>query len=139
MAVRFTVNAPLNLVVFTYSGAVGLQESIQAIADAARHPGYRPFMRQLCDLTAVTAYERNFPELLKMQARIVEDLLVDGAEMTVVFLAPGRKGQEMAQMAQKSWAGLDAVRVLIVDHAEAAADCLGLPLAEPSRLQGLGA
>lgn len=127
MAVTYRVLPQHNLVLFTYSAAVGLQESIDIIAAAARDPDHRPFMRQLCDLSAVTSVERNFPALLSMQARILEDLMPKGHEMVVVFLAPGQAGQDMARMAQKSWAGLDVVKVLVVDNRNAARDILGLP------------
>jgi hypothetical protein len=83
-------------------------------------------MRQLCDLSRVTGVERNFPELLKMQARFVETLLPAGRDLLVTFYAPTRAGQELAQMARKSWQGLEALVVLIhEDEAEALA-LLGL-------------
>lgn len=137
MPVRFSVVPDLNLVLFVYSGTVCLAESTDAIAEAARDLDYRPFMRQLCDLSAVTGVERNFPELLKMQARILDELMPRGHEITVVFLAPTRAGREMAQMASKSWAGLNAVRVLIVETEAGAADILGLDLIDLATLSSI--
>lgn len=127
MPVEYAVLPQRNLVLFTYRGDVGLTESAEAIAAAARDPAYRSWMRQLCDLSQVTGYERNFPELLKMQARIVDDLMPPGQRLTVLFYAPSRIGQEMALMARKSWEGLDAVVVLIQDNETAALEMLGLP------------
>lgn len=84
-------------------------------------------MRQFCDLSAVTGVERNFPELLKMQAKIVEEMGPAGPELLVMFYAPTRAGQELAQMARKSWEGLDSVIVLIQETEADALAVLGLP------------
>ena len=73
------------LILFTYAGHVTLQESMDIVASAAAHPEYRPSMRQLCDLAAVTGVERDFPKLLRMQARIIEDLLPQGQDLLVLF------------------------------------------------------
>lgn len=136
MPVSFHILPQRNLALFTYTGFVTLAESMAVVADFARHPDHQPWMRQLCDLSAVTGVERNFPELLKMQARFVETLLPAGRDLLVAFYAPTRAGQELAQMARKSWAGLNAVVVLIhEDEAEALA-LLGLAERKLSDLPG---
>lgn len=127
MPVTFKVLPRRNLVLFTYSGLVGLQESMEVVAAATRHPDYRPTMRQLCDLSRVTGVERDFPALLRMQAKIVESLYTPGSELMVLFYAPGRAGREMAQMARKSWEGLNSVLVLILDREPQALAVFGLP------------
>lgn len=127
MPVSFKVLPRRNLVLFTYSGMVGLQESMEVVAAATRHPDYRQTMRQLCDLSQVTGVERDFPALLKMQARIVESLYTPESELVVLFYAPGRAGREMAQMARKSWEGLNSVLVLILDRESQALAVFGLP------------
>ncbi len=126
MPASFQILPQRNLVLFTYSGFVTLAESLAVVSDCGRHPDYQPWMRQLCDLSLVTGVERNFPELLKMQAQFVETLLPAGRDLLVAFYAPTRAGQELAQMARKSWDGLHALVVLIhADEAEALA-LLGL-------------
>lgn len=127
MPVTFKVLPRRNLVLFTYSGMVGMQESMEVVAAATCHPDYRPTMRQLCDLSRVTGVERDFPALLKMQARIVESLYTPEGELVVLFYAPGRAGREMAQMAHKSWEGLNSVLVLILDREAQALAVFGLP------------
>ncbi len=120
MPASFQILPQRQIALFTYAGFVTLAESLAVVSDYARHPDHQPWMRQLCDLSAVTGVERNFPELLKMQARLVETLLPQGRDLLVTFFAPTKAGQELAQMARKSWAGLDAVIVLI-HHGEAEA------------------
>jgi hypothetical protein len=126
MPASFQIVRQRQLALFTYSGFVTLAESMAVVADCARHPDHRPWMRQLCDLSAVTGVERNFPELLKMQARFVETLLPAGRDLLVTFYAPTQAGQTMAQMARKSWDGLNAVVVLIHDVEAEALGLLGL-------------
>lgn len=126
MPVSFQILPRHQIVLFSYSGKVGLQESIDAIAASARHPDHRPGMRQFCDLSHVTGVERDFPKLLQMQAKIAEDLLPGAHELIVLFYAPTRAGREMAQMARNSWEGLNSVIVLIQDDEAKALDLFGL-------------
>lgn len=127
MPVGFVILPQRNLAIFTYSGEVTLQESSDVVAAAAAHPDHRPGMRQLCDLSRVTGVERDFPELLKMQARMAESLLTRPHELIVVFYAPTRAGQEMVQMARRSWEGLNSVIVLAQEDEAEALALLGLP------------
>jgi len=127
MPVTFKILPRRALVVFTYSGMVGLQESLDAIAACVGNPEYQPSMRQLCDLSAVTGVERDFPALLKMQAKMVESLQPAESDLVVLFYAPSRAGQEMAQMARKSWEGLNSVLVLTQDNEAKALALLDLP------------
>jgi hypothetical protein len=124
--VSFHILPHRQLILFTYTGHVTLQESMDIVAQAAAHPEYQPWMRQLCDLSAVTGVERDFPKLLRMQARIIEDLMPQGHDLQVLFFAPTRAGQEMAHMARKSWEGLNSVMVLIQDQEAAVLELLGL-------------
>ncbi|MDO8327047.1 MAG: hypothetical protein Q7T28_08930 [Cypionkella sp.] len=127
MPVTFKILPRRNLALFTYSGMVGLQESMEVVAAATNHPDYRPTMRQLCDLSRVTGVERDYLALLRMQAKIVESLYTPESELVVLFYAPQRAGREMAQMARKSWEGLNSVLVLILDREAQALAVLGLP------------
>lgn len=126
MPVTFQILPQRQLILFCYKGLITLQESMDIVAAAAAHPAYRPWMRQLCDLSGVTGVERDFPKLLKMQARILEDLDPGAEDLMVLFYAPTGPGQEMAHMAQKSWEGLNSVIVRIQDSEAAVMDLLGL-------------
>lgn len=127
MPVGFVILPQRNLAIFTYSGEVTFQESSDVVASAATHPDHRPGMRQLCDLSRVTGVEHDFPELLKMQARMAESLLTRPNELIVVFYAPTRAGQELVQMARRSWEGLNSVIVLSQEDECEALALLGLP------------
>lgn len=127
MPVRFQIVPQRQLILFSSHGVIALQDSMDIVAEAAAHPDYRPWLRQLCDLSRVTAVERDFPKLLRMQARILEDLDPGAGELVVLFYAPTGPGQEMAHMAQKSWEGLNSVIVRIQDSETAVLDLLGLP------------
>lgn len=129
MAATFHILKQHHLALFTYSGFVTLAEAQAVVAACARHPDHQPWMRQLCDLSAVSGVERNFPELLKMQARFVETMLPSGRDLLVMFYAPTKPGQDlarMARMARKSWEGLNAVIVLIQEAEAEALALLGL-------------
>lgn len=126
MPIAFHVLAHRNLVVARYSGLAGLQETIEAAAECAAHPGFRPTMRHLVDLVGVTGYERDFPRYFAMQATVMEQFFVPGLDHVFVYLAPTRPGQEMAQMVRRSWDGLDHIVLRIVEHEGQAMTILGL-------------
>ncbi len=126
MSVWYQVLPRLNLAVFAYSGHVTFAESLAAVAAVARHPDHHDTMRQLCDLSGVTGVERNFPELMQMQARMAESLLPANGERIVVFFAPTAAARQLANMACKSWDGLDQVLVRVVEREEQALALMGL-------------
>ena len=135
MPATFQILPQHQLALFTYSGFVTLAESLAVVTAYGQDPRSQPWMRQLCDLSAMTGVERNFPELLKMQAKFVETLLPAGRDLLVVFYAPTRAGQELAQMARKSWAGLNAVVVLVHDTEAEVLALLGLREVSLTQLQ----
>ena len=137
MPASFQILPQRQLVLFTYSGFVTLAESMAVVAAYGEHPDARPWMRQLCDLSAVIGVEHNFPELLKMQAKFVETLLPAGRDLLVMFYAPTPGGQQLAQMARKSWAGLDSVIVLVQDSEAEALAMLGMREQSLAELQAL--
>lgn len=139
MPVHFKILPQRNLVVFTYFGHVAFQEVSDVVAAAARHPDHRTGMRQLCDVSRVTGVERDFPALMKMQARIAEDLHPQGRETLVLFYAPTPVGKDIAQMARRSWEGLDSVIVLVQEQESEALALFGLPETSLSALAALEA
>ena len=60
-------------------------------------------------------------------AQIVDSIAPKGSERLVIFYAPGKAGQEMAQLARKSWEGLNSVIILVQDDEAAALALLGIP------------
>lgn len=126
MSVFYHVLPQSNVAVFSYSGHVTFAEALSAVAAVARHPDHHDTMRQLCDLSEVTSVERDFPALMRMQARMAENLLPPHGERLVVFYAPHPAAQQLAQMARKSWDGLDQVLVRVVAREDQALALLGL-------------
>ena len=120
MPVTFKIIPKRQLILFTYSGLVTLQESMDIVAQSARDPLYQPWQRHLCDLSAVTEVERDFLRLMQMQAKIAETFQPQAHDTIVLFYAPTKAGQMMAEMARKSWEGLNSVLVM-VQHSEAQA------------------
>ncbi|NEY88949.1 hypothetical protein [Tabrizicola oligotrophica] len=139
MPVHTEVLPRFNLALFFYSGQVTFDEARGAVAAVSRHPDHHDTMRQLCDLSEVTGVERDFPELMKLQARMAEDLMSHRGERLVVFYAPTSAGQALAQMARKSWDGLDIVLVRVVEREDQALALLGLKHAAIAELFELGA
>lgn len=137
MPVTFAILPKRHLVLFTYHGEVTMQEVIDVVAAATSHPAHRDGMRQLCDLSRVTRIEKDFAALMKMQAKLAENFVIRQADRIVVFYAPTPVARSIAQMAKKSWDGLNSVIVLMhEDEAEALA-LLGLAERSLSDLQAV--
>lgn len=127
MPVSFQILPHHELIVVTYTGVAGLDETMERAGECARHPDFRPTMRHLIDLSRITGFERDFPRFFAMQAKVMEDFPPVGTDQMFVYFAPGRPAQEMVQMVRKSWDGLDwAVVVALEDEAEVMA-LMGLP------------
>ncbi|MFN3293352.1 MAG: hypothetical protein ACK4S2_06765 [Gemmobacter sp.] len=127
MSVTFRLLAPRNLILFRYSGQTRLHEPSEAVQASTRAPGYRPGMRHLVDLTHVTGVDRDWPALLRQQAQIAAALMPGGPEQLVLFLAPTRPGQVLAQMARRSWEGLDSIAIRVIEDEAEALALLGVP------------
>lgn len=137
MPVTFALLPQRNLVLFTYLGEVTMQQVAQVVAEATLHPDHRDGMSHLCDLSRVTGIEKDFAALLKMQAQLTESFAVRQSDRIVVFYAPNPVARSIAQMAKRSWDGLNSVIVLMhEDEAEALA-LLGLPERTLSDLQAV--
>lgn len=127
MPVSFRILPHRALVLVTYTGMAGLQETIERTAECASHPDFRPTHRHLVDVSRITGYERDFPGFFAMQAKVMESYPPPlGHDQMFLFLAPTRAGQEMAQMVRRSWDGLDAIIVRIVEDEAQALALLGL-------------
>lgn len=126
MTLEFRIFPQMELILVTYSGIAGLQETIEKTAECAQHPDFRHTMRHLVDLSRIEGYERDFPGFFVMQARVMDTFPPVGTDQIFVFYAPGRVAQEMAQLVRRSWEGLDWAIVRIVSDEEQALAVLGL-------------
>jgi hypothetical protein len=127
MPVSFRLFPSRNLILFRYAGHIRLTEPAAAVQASAQASGFRPAMRHLVDVSQVTGVDRDWPALLRQQAEIATVMVPQGPEQLVLFYAPTRPGQWMAQMARRSWEGLNIVSVRVIEDEAEALALLGLP------------
>ena len=127
MPVRFRILPRHAICAVTFSGQVGIEETRASVEECTRHPDFRPGMRHVFDLTGVTGVERDYPAYLALQAKALENLGPQPQDSLLVYVAPTRPAQEMAELIRKSWEGLDWALVRIVIDPAQALDLLGLP------------
>lgn len=125
MPVSFRILPEHNLVLVTYTGIASLAESMSKMAECAQHPDFRPWMRHCVDLSGVTDHEHDFVGFFALQAKAIE-MFPHSMDMQLLFVAPSRIGQELANMARRSWEGLDRVSVQIAQDEDAALSMLGI-------------
>ncbi|MGY6549558.1 MAG: hypothetical protein ACXIU7_11225 [Roseinatronobacter sp.] len=118
------------LVLITYGGVVGLQETLTALQRCAASSEFRPWFPHLLDLRRVIDYERNMAGFIEMQAKAIDILPLIGSagvEFRMILLAPDGAGRGMAELIRRTWEGLGQARVLIAEDEAGAMDLLGLP------------
>lgn len=127
MPVTFRILPDLGLVYVRYEGFALVAESLAAFADYARHPQCRPGQKQLIDLSGITGFEKNFVQLLKLQAKKAEVFTGHGAQTLIVYYAPDPEAFAMARLIERSWEPFPAVIALVQDNEPGALSILGLP------------
>lgn len=125
MALTFQIMPQRGLVYVRYTGHLLFKDSIEAVAEYARHPDAHPGQKQLVDLAAVTGYERDFTALMKIQASKAEIFTGGRTETLIVYHAPTDLAQELARIIEKSWADVPGVVISIQTSEEETLSILG--------------
>lgn len=126
MSVSYRILPAQNLVHVSYTGQIDLASTLERMAECAADPAFRPWMRHLVDLAAVTGFDRDFVGFLELQAKAIT-MFPQQHDMLLLFHAPTRIGQDMAALARRTWEGLDRVIVRVVTRESEALTLLGLP------------
>ena len=126
MSVEFRIVPWHGVCIVTFIGEIGIAETMASIAECARHPDFRLGMNHLFDLSTVTGVEKDFPAYLSLQAKALENIGPAPSNGLLVYFAPTRIAQDMAEMIRKSWEGLDWVVVRVVTEEDQALDLLGI-------------
>jgi len=108
----------------------GIDETLAALDYHLPDPAFRSCRRHVVDLRALTGYEQDFARFFALQARFAELLPPDGGEMLVVFVAPTRMSQDMAELARRTWQGLSVVAMRVLEDLDQALELLGATQAE---------
>jgi len=75
-----------------FEGVALIPESFLLIGTYLRMPEYRPGLKQLIDLTGVTALKRDFPRFAAGQARLVDVFAIPGVDMLALVSGPHAAG-----------------------------------------------
>lgn len=127
MPVSFRIVPQRDLVIVTYSGFVTVNESSIWAERYARHPDFRQDQKFLFDSSGVTGHEKDFVKFLKMQGLMTELFAQTGRDQLVGCFAPNEVSREMAVMAQRSWAPVDHMVIMIHDDEAEVLAFLGQP------------
>ena len=127
MSASFTIFPRRGLVYVRYEGRVTLRQTAEIFAEYACHPDRAPGQKQLVDLSAVTGFDTDYTELLKIQAHKAETFLEGGRETLLVYYAPTRTSYELAMLVRRSWEGLEGVAMRAVQSEDGALHLLGQP------------
>ncbi|MBE9635736.1 hypothetical protein [Salipiger mangrovisoli] len=127
MPITFRILQKYGLVYVRYEGRARLTDTTAAFAEYVAHPNFRPGQKQLVDLSALTGWDGDFLELMKIQAMKIEALASAGIQTMLVYYAPTPIGFELSQLALKSWDGLDGLVALVQQSELGCLTLLGTP------------
>lgn len=127
MPVTFRIFPDRGLVYVRYTGHCAIDETRRALEAYAIHPDRAPGQKQLVDLSAVTSFDRDYANLIAVQARKADLFIGSDTETLLVYFAPEAPGQDMARMAQRSWDDVDAVVAIVQQDEGEALSLLGQP------------
>lgn len=127
MPIDYRILTTRGLVYVRYTGHVRFSETAQTFASYMQHPDMRPGQKQLVDLSGVTDWDRDFAELLKIQAQKADVFVGSGHETHFVYFAPTEHTQLMARMVLRSWEDVPGVIPLLQETEADALHVLGQP------------
>ncbi len=127
MAASFRILSDRGIVYIRYSGFTTTEESLQMMQAYGRHADFRPGQSTLCDFRDVEDYDLDYVKIIEHQSEIADIVLPETVQVMLVLLADKPKGREIANLIQKSWAGVAAIVPVIVDTEDHALEVLGQP------------
>ncbi|MGH1369281.1 MAG: hypothetical protein ACRBCL_11760 [Maritimibacter sp.] len=125
MALTFQILPGEGIVYVKYTGVMTVQESFAQLAAYQAHPDFRPTHKHLVDLADITDFERNFPEIIRLQATKVEMVSAAPTPTLLAYYAPNAMAQAAARAALKSWEGLSHVIPLLAKSESEALSLIG--------------
>lgn len=127
MSVSFRILPRRGLVYVQYEGVAKVADTFAAFGEYMAHPDCRPGQKQLVDLRQLTAFERNYPELMALQARKADLFTVQGIETLIVYLVSSEETKSLTRMILQTWEAFDGIVPLIQTEEADALQLLGQP------------
>ncbi len=129
MAGLFRIFPEHNLVYVRYYGTATIADYMKVVSEYPRHPDYDPHRINLIDLRYLKDFERDYTEVLKLQAKTAEYALTARADILSITVAPTPVAQEASKLVMRSWEGLDTPVVRrIVPTMEEAGTLIGIDI-----------
>lgn len=127
MPVQFQILPQQNIVYVCYSGLMRVEDSLRAFGAYAQHPDARPGQRHLIDLSRITDMERDFAQIMQLQATKAADLAMRETETLMVYFANTPVSLKAAALAKNGWSASQGVIAIVQETEAAALQALGMP------------
>jgi hypothetical protein len=136
MSISYRILPEFNLAYVRYSGRMTVAESVEAFRAYVADPAYRPGQKQIVDLSDVTDWERDYVQIMSLQAVKAEALYDPDHPTTVVSVAPTEMARSVANLVNRTWDRVQGVNYLTAQSEDAALELLGLPARARSEVFG---
>lgn len=127
MPISYQIVPKYGLVYVRYHGRANFEDTMAAFSQYAQDPEYRPGQKQIVDFSAVTSWDEDYVELMKTQALKADAFASSQTQVLIVYYAPTKIGQKIAQLALQSWEPFPFVVPIVQDTEKEALAILGLP------------
>lgn len=127
MPISFRVLPERALTVLSYSGFIGIAESVLIIDQYLAHPDFSLGQKFLFDTTAITGYEKDYVKFMHVQAKLGKVFLRSGHDQLVGCVAPHEAGLDFAMRAKHSWSAFPHLVPLIHEDEAEVLRFLGQP------------
>lgn len=127
MPIDVRILAKRGLVYVRYVGYIRFPDTVKAFGAYMQHPDMQPGQKQLVDLSRVTDWDKDFTQLLKIQAQKADAFVGAGHETHFVYYAPTEHTQQLARVVLRSWEDVPGVIPLLSQTEADALHVLGQP------------
>jgi hypothetical protein len=126
LPVNYRIVNRVNLVIVTYDGEINMAETLALHSRYQADPDFRVGHRHIVDLSRATSVDTDYMNLLRLQAAMIETVVVPKMETIGVYIAPTEETQRFADLSARGWRQTRGVVLRTVTSEAEACAILGL-------------
>jgi hypothetical protein len=117
----------IGLMYARFEGHIAVPDATAAFQAYMDHEDHAPGQKHLVDMSRVTSFEADYPELLQFLANMDADTQSTRTHTLFVYYATSELTRSMSQAAVNAWSASAHIVVRVLETEQSALDVLGLP------------
>lgn len=127
MPVSFRILKSLGLVYTRYKGFTRMSDCGEMFQSYTRHRDFELGQKQLIDLSGMTGWDKDYVQMMQIQAQKTDVFMDSRAQILIVFYAPSDLSRHAAQLGMHTWDACQSVVPIVQETQANALAILGLP------------